>query len=202
MSIAVPTTPPSPPAPAAQRFRRFTVAEFHRMIEAGVFQEDDPIELLEGWIVQKMVKNPRHDATVDRVNELIAARVPADWRVRVQSAITTADSEPEPDLAIVRGPASRYLQHHPQPADIALVVEVSDTSLASDREKARVYAKAAIAQYWIVNIRERVVEVFQSPRPADAAYGPPTVYRAGAEVPIVIAESQREGIKVDEIFEG
>src|SRR5947208_2789285 len=131
---------PSHPPPS----RRFSVEEFHRMIQAGVLDEDEPIELLDGLIVPKMVKNPRHDATVDAAREVIECRLPPGWRVRVQSAITTADSEPEPDLAVVLGPAARYRNNHPGPRDIALVIEVADSSLARDRDiKAALCARAS-----------------------------------------------------------
>src|SRR5436305_4096318 len=85
-----------PPAPV----RRFTVDEYHRMIQTGILEEDDSVELLEGWIVLKMPRNPPHDVAIDLAREAIETRLPAGWRVRVQSAITTSDSEPEPDLAV------------------------------------------------------------------------------------------------------
>jgi Uma2 family endonuclease len=99
--------------------------------------------------------------------------LPDAWEPRVQMAFTTADSEPEPDIAIVQGPLTRYVEHHPFPAEIALVVEVAETSLLRDRRKARMYARAGIAQYWIVNLRDGVVEVCSQPQPtlAEPAYG-------------------------------
>jgi Uma2 family endonuclease len=144
--------------------RRFTVDEYHRMEQCGVLTERDRVELLEGWIVSKMVHGARHDATVDQVHELIRAKLPAEWRIRIQSAITTDESEPEPDLAVVTGPASRYSMHHPRPADIQLVVEVADSSLDEDRGlKARIYARAGIPVYWIVNLVDRQIEVHANP---------------------------------------
>src|SRR5262249_27668440 len=94
----------------------------------------------------------------------IAARLPAGWRVRVQSAITTTDSEPEPDVAVVRGPARRYVRSHPRSKDIAVIVEVADTTLLEDRkDKGRVYARARIPIYWIVNLPGAKVEVYTQP---------------------------------------
>src|SRR5262245_53367242 len=104
--------------------RKFSVEEYHRMIQAGILTEDDPVELLEGWVVPKMPHNPPHDGIVDLAREVIRGKLPAGWRVRVQSAITTPDSEPEPGLVVAPGPASRYFDHHPGPSEIALVVEV------------------------------------------------------------------------------
>jgi hypothetical protein len=86
------------------------------------------------------------------------------WRVRSQSAITTADSEPEPDVVVAAGPATHYKEQHPGPKEIALVVEVSDSSLNRDRtEKLIIYARAAIPVHWIVNLQEQVVEVYTDP---------------------------------------
>ncbi|MCI0642326.1 MAG: Uma2 family endonuclease [Gemmataceae bacterium] len=144
--------------------RRFSVNEYHRMIHAEVLQEDDPVELLNGWIVPKMARNPPHDAVVDITAEELRGLTPAGWRIRVQSAITTATSEPEPDIAVVRGPASLYMSRHPGPADIALLVEAAETSLDRDRkENAPVYAAANIPWYWIVNLADRTVEVYSQP---------------------------------------
>src|SRR5262245_53218635 len=118
-----------PPFPV----RRFTVDEDYRMLQAGVFQSGDPYELLEGWIVRKMPHNPPHDGTIELVDDQIRPRLPAGWRLRIQSAVDTADSAPEPDLAVVRGTAGSYVKKHPVPGDVALIVEVSDTTLDRDR---------------------------------------------------------------------
>src|SRR5438093_733530 len=95
--------------------RKFSVDEYHRMIQAAVLTEDDPVELLEGWIVPKMPRNTPHDVCLDKSQDALRAVLPAGWRLRVQSAITTPDSEPEPDLAVVPGTPERYLAHHPFP---------------------------------------------------------------------------------------
>lgn len=90
-----------PPGPV----RRFTVEEYHKLIDSGLFPEDEPFELLEGWVVPKMARKPPHGVAIDLLSEVIRDRLPGGWRVRIQSAITTADSEPEPDVAVVRGQA-------------------------------------------------------------------------------------------------
>lgn len=133
------------------------------MAEAGVLREEDRVELLEGWIVPKMIRNPKHDAVVGLAHAALAARLPEGWFVRIQSAITTKDSEPEPDVAIIRGPIRRYLGHHPGSADVALVVEVADTSLVRDRQKARLYAAAGIPAYWLVNLAGLRIEIYAAP---------------------------------------
>ena len=102
-----------PPLPV----RRFTVDEYHRLIETGVLGEDDDVELLEGWIVPKMARTPTHDALISFImNRSLSPRLPSGWFCRGQSAITTTESEPEPDIAVVRGSELDYLSRHPGPA--------------------------------------------------------------------------------------
>ncbi len=175
-----------PPFPV----RRFTVDEYHRMIAAGILTEDDAVELLSGWITPKMPRNPTHDGTIDRTDDALRPLLPAGWRLRIQSAITTATSEPEPDLAVVLQPASRYLTHHPGSGEIALLVEVADSSLSRDRnEKASAYAEASVPVYWIVNIIDLQVEVYSDPTgPCSApAYRHRQDFPLGAVVPVQIA---------------
>src|SRR4051794_36208629 len=188
MAVAAHPTSPADLSPSLP-VHRFTVGQYHRMIEAGVLTEDDRVELLEGWIVTKMPHNPPHDAVVSIVHRKLRAELPADWIVRVQSAITLADSEPEPDLAIARGPEERDLAAHPASNDLAVVIEVSDSTLESDRvNKARLYARARIAAYWIINLPEAKVEVRTRPRAGKAAtYHQRRDYASGELVPLVIA---------------
>jgi Uma2 family endonuclease len=144
--------------------RRFTVDEYHRMIEWGFFAEDDHFELLEGFIVAKMPRNPLHDATVIVAQKAIDAVLPQGWHSRPQCAITLSDSEPEPDLTVVRGRPRDYASHHPSPDRIALVIEVANTSLAEDRDwKVRTYARAGIPVYWIINLIDMRLEVYTDP---------------------------------------
>lgn len=143
---------------------RFSVEQYHQMIEAGVLIEDARVELLEGRIVRQMTHLPPHDVSVDLTDEALRVALPKGWRTRVQSAITTRDSEPEPDIAVVRGPARRYLKSHPRRRDIGMLVEVAEKSLRRDRTvKARIYARERIPIYWIINLIERHVEVYTQP---------------------------------------
>src|SRR5262245_50936971 len=128
MATAAKTAPSIEYIPS-DRLYRLTVDQYHRMAEAGVLAEGAPVELLEGLLITKMTKGPPHDVLIHLTRDAIADLLPRDWSLRVQSAITTADSEPEPDLAVVPGPARRYLKAHPRPKEIALVVEVADASL-------------------------------------------------------------------------
>jgi Uma2 family endonuclease len=188
--------------PPTYPLRRFTVAEYHRMAEAGILTEDDRVELLEGWVVPKMVHNPPHDATVDQAREAIDSRLPQGWRVRVQSAITTGDSEPEPDLAVVPGPAGRYRERHPGPEDVALLVEVADTSLSRDRGKRRPYARARIPVYWIINLIDSRVEVYTDPNGPGRSpkYRRKEEYGIDDSVPLVVAGEALPPIPVRELL--
>jgi Uma2 family endonuclease len=145
-------------------FRRFSVPEYHRLIELGILTEDDNLELLEGYLVHKMSSNPPHDAAIQKGTRNWFRILPAGWDLRVQSAVTLSESEPEPDFAIVRGDEKTYLARHPTAADVGLVVEVSDSTLLGDRDdKGRIYARAGIACYWIVNLVDRQIEEYTAP---------------------------------------
>src|SRR5271155_4814826 len=90
-------------------FRRFTVAEYHRLTEMGILTEDDNLELLNGYLVHKMARNPPHDGTVQRVRKRLEKVLPAGWEIRVQSAVTLSESEPEPDVAVVRTDMDEFM---------------------------------------------------------------------------------------------
>ena len=163
MTLAIQPRPPRF-VPSPTELKRFTVDEYHRMIDAGAFDDERPVELLEGWIVYQMGHNPPHDVVVKLVATLLDRALPSGWHTRVQSAITTADSEPLPDVAVVKGNPRDYLARHPGPADIALLIEVADSSLDRDRrEKAPLYARAGIPLYWIINFQDSMVEVYAAP---------------------------------------
>jgi Uma2 family endonuclease len=153
-SPAVPTDP----------IYRLTVEQYHAIARAGILDEDAPVELLEGWLVQKMTQNPLHVLVSGLIHDALVALIPAGWHVRAGNPVTTADSEPEPDLAVIRGSRRDYGDRHPGPQEAALVVEVADTSLRQDRgTKQRVYARAGIPMYWIVNLKARQIEVYTEP---------------------------------------
>ncbi|MBI3821906.1 MAG: Uma2 family endonuclease [Planctomycetes bacterium] len=170
-------------------FRRFSVPEYHRLTEIGVLTEDDNLELIEGYLVLKMARNPPHDCSIQLVSGACNAATPAGWCVRIQCAITLPDSEPEPDITVARGTARNYAAHHPSPSEIGTLVEVADSTLLGDRaDKARIYARANIPIYWIVNLIDRQIEVHEQPSgPTTApAYAKTTTYRLGDAIPFVL----------------
>jgi Uma2 family endonuclease len=144
--------------------RRLSVDEYHRMIRHGILNDEDKVELLDGYLVLKMPRNPPHCGTIQKILKRMGRLLPAGWDVRGQSAVTFSESEPEPDVAVVRGDECTYMTQHPGPADVGLIIEVAESSLDRDRnEKSCLYARAGIPIYWIVNLIDKRVEVRTSP---------------------------------------
>ncbi len=141
-------------------------------------------ELIEGEILTKMGQNPPHAYVIARLNTILAAAFPG--RIRIQSSITLPDpegqySEPEPDVVLLRLESPEFLQRHPSPADIALLIEVSDATLQPDRTvKAPLYARSGVSEYWIIDIVGKRILVFRNP--ADGEYGSIVIYKAGEAV--------------------
>lgn len=172
------------------------------MISSGVFDGDEGIELLEGLLVRKMAKNPPHETATRLTDALLSASLPAGWHVRNQAALTFPDSEPEPDLAIVRGSVRDFAERHPTPADVAVVIEVADSSVLVDRRKGILYAREDIPIYWIVNLQDGVVEVHSEPdiRPGEGEYGVIRVYGRSETIPLTIAGQQIAEVPVVDLL--
>jgi len=170
-------------------FRRFSVAEYHRLTEIGVLTEDDNIELIEGYLVNKMSSNPPHDGTIQVTADTVRSTLPTGWCVREQAAVTLPESEPEPDIAVVRGNNRSYFTRHPGPPDLGLLMEVADSTLAGDRvDKSRIYARAKVPIYWIINLIDRQIEVYEQPSGPTPVpgYAKTTIYHAGDPIPLVL----------------
>jgi Uma2 family endonuclease len=145
------------------RTRRWTRAEYDRLIADGRFQPDEHLELLGGELVVREPQGSRHAVAIELALRALQHALGPAWRVRVQLPVALdLESEPEPDLAVVGGdPRDNALEH---PAHPVLVVEIADSSLILDREhKGSLYARAGIADYWIVNLVDRQVEVYRRP---------------------------------------
>lgn len=149
--------------------KRWTLEEYHRLVDTGVL-DDVRVELVEGWITPKMTRNTLHDGTLQIVHDVLIQIVGRQLLVRNQSAFTTLTSELEPDFAIVKGTHREYLQRHPGGMDTLLIVEVADSSLPKDRRKALIYAGAGVPEYWIINLQQNCVEVFQKVNPQTHQY--------------------------------
>jgi len=162
--------------PAKQTFparRRFTLQEYHRLVEQGFFG-DDRVELIDGEIVRMAPTGPEHSISTDRIGaRLVMLLAGKPFYVRIQNPLAIGDHEPVPDVAVVSGSPEDYRQAHPSTA--LLVIEVADTSLEYDRTvKASLYASAGIPEYWVVNLVERRLEVYREP----ASPAPETPFNA------------------------
>jgi Uma2 family endonuclease len=145
--------------------RPFTVAEYRRMAQAGIFTEDDRVELLGGEVAQMTPIGSRHAACVTRLNHLFVVRLQGRAQVNVQNPIHLSErSEPQPDIALLRPRSDFYAPAHPGPADVILLVEVAETSSDVDRTvKVPLYARAGIPEVWLVTLAEDGVEVYRRP---------------------------------------
>lgn len=144
---------------------RLCRADYHRMADAGIFSEDDPIELIAGELVDRPPIGDEHAGLTTQLNHLIYRSGVQDALVSVQSPLVLDDhSEPEPDLMLLRFRADYYKHAKPRAADVLLLIEVADSSLSDDRSVKRpLYAQHGIAEVWIVNLQDRVAEVNRDP---------------------------------------
>jgi Uma2 family endonuclease len=158
-------------AQAPLTLRRWTRAEFERLVDLGAFDRD-PVELVGGHLIVAEPQGTYHVTAVGMIGSRLGTALPRGWIVRIQAPLALdAESAPEPDLAVVRGTWADYRDAHP--AQAALIVEVADSSLAFDRvQKGSLYARARAQDYWIVNLVDRQVEVYRDPLPDPSApYG-------------------------------
>jgi Uma2 family endonuclease len=177
-----------PPTP----IHRFSLEEYHRLIESGAFDEDTRMELIDGLLVDMSPKTAPHENAIAWLNQLLVLSVDLDrFEVRVSAALTTGNSEPEPDIIVIERDAPR--PYHPGTA--ALIIEVAVSSQRRDlRHKPPIYAGAGVPDYWVVDLDAGRVVVHGSPR--DGAYGRTEIVGAGGELvasrldlpPISVAE--------------
>lgn len=148
------------------KVRLWTVDEYHRMIEQDILTSDDKVELLEGQIIHMSPQRPPHAATTQCAANYLTRLLVKQTYIRVQLPLTLPpNSEPEPDIAVVRIDAREYFDRHPAADDIFLLVEVAQTTLQSDRvNKARIYARANIPEYWVLDVEQRQLYVFRQPQ--------------------------------------
>lgn len=147
--------------------RRFSVKEYYRMGEAGILSDGERVELIDGEIVMMTPIGPPHSATVDRLTRLWTSRLGDRVIVRVQNPVRfSPDSELQPDLALLQPRPDFYIKSHPEAADVYLLIEVSDTTVDTDRRvKIPLYAKAGISEVWLVDLPADRVEVYRQPAP-------------------------------------
>jgi Uma2 family endonuclease len=147
------------------QLRLWTVEEYHRMAEAGIFAPDERVELLEGKILCKSAKSTAHRSTTGRIDYLLKKRLEKIALICVQDPVKLNDrSEPEPDLSVVKIDPLDYADHHPTPSEVYLIIEVADSSLKFDCEiKAKTYSLAGIKDYWVLDVVKRELYIFRNP---------------------------------------
>ena len=189
---------PSPPY-------RLTLEQYERMVDEGIIGEHDRVHLINGIVVAKMTQNDPHCTADDLCDEALRRVIPAGWYIRGAKPIRIPgragrpDSKPEPDRCVVRGTVRDYEERTPGPADVGLVVEIADTSLAIDRRYGTdLYGPARIPVYWIVNLMDRQVEVCTKPGPR--GYRSTEVFKEGQSVPVVIGGRAVGRIAIEEIL--
>lgn len=147
--------------------KKFTVQQYHQMSESGILSERDRVELIQGEIIQMSPIGRRHAACVDRLTERLILLLSTRAIIRSQNPIRLSNnSEPQPDIALLRRREDFYSESHPQPADIFLIVEVSDTTADFDREiKIPAYAEGNITEVWLIDLNAQQIEVYRKPTP-------------------------------------
>jgi Uma2 family endonuclease len=186
---------------------RITVAEYHQMIDAGVFGPEPRVELLEGVIIDKMTKNPPHVLATDLLDDLLHHLLPrgSGYCISMGNPVTIEDrdGEPEPDAMVLRGSPRDYTGRRRTPADAALIIEVSDTSYHYDRFVKRVtYAAARVPIYWILDLNSRQLEVHTEPagQGEDASYTRVQVPGPDDEIPLILDGREVARFIVSEIL--
>jgi len=166
---------------------KLTVQQYHDMIKSGTLTDEDPVELLEGVLIYKMPKNPPHSLSTALTRELLLKILPDGWTVDSQEPVTLDDGEPEPDVFVFRGNRREYAERHPGATDVAIIVEVSNSTLDRDRGiKLRSYAHAGIGVYWIINLIDRVVEIYTMPtdETPEPSYRRRRVFQSTEKLPV------------------
>ncbi len=144
---------------------RFSVDDYYGMVESGILKPDAKVELIEGEIIDMLPAGIGHNGPLGGLTTLFGSLAKDRWVTHSQGPLRIDEySEPEPDLLLLRPPWKRYTKAHPIPGDVFLLIEVSDSSLVYDRtKKLALYARAGIADFWIVNISQRQIEIYREP---------------------------------------
>jgi Uma2 family endonuclease len=207
-----PETPPparqAPPVDPGGGLYRMSLETYHRIAELEILTSKDRTVLIDGLLVNKMTKGPEHSSTATKGYRLLTRLLPDDWHIRKEEPLTLPDgpsghpSEPEPDLAVVRGDDDSYTKQHPLPGEIALVVEVAASSLRFDREMLARYAWAGIPVVWIVNLNNRTVELYTDPTGPgdDPRYRAASTLGEDGRLPLILDGTERGAIPVRDLL--
>lgn len=188
-----------------------TVDQYHQMIAQGILTDGEPVELVDGYLVWKdrsavgrdpMSHDPRHAVTIRRLQRLDRLVEPHGYHLSVQLPVTLSGTdEPEPDIAVVEGAIDAFVDRHPGPGDLAALIEVSDSSLRFDQKsKQGRYAAARIPQYWIVNLPEYHVEVYDDPVPEEKRYARRTDFKPGQTLKLMLGTTASVEVGVSDVL--
>jgi len=185
---------------SAARDSGYTVESYFGLVGSGLLEPEDHVELLEGLIVASPPQGPLHASVTMAVDQAVRSAVGTYASVRNQLPLIAGErSAPEPDLAVVPGTPADYRDAHPTSA--LLVIEIADSSLPQERlTKSRIYARCGVPEYWIVNIRDRCVEVHRSPDPATRTYRAVMRFDDGDEIELAAVEGAK--VSVSDLFPG
>lgn len=188
-----------PPYPVA----RLSVAEYQRILASKSLEPERRVEFLEGVIVHKSVGGLRHEGGIEKLVESIRPLLPRGWSVKTNCPFVTRESQPEPDVVVVSDKLQDADSMFPRATDVALVIEVADSTLTCDRRsKARIYARAAISSYWVLNLLDSQMEVFTNPSgPVPMpGYQEQRVYRIDDRLNVVIGMDDLGAIRVGDVI--
>ena len=185
------TSPAGPAAPPFADLYRMDIDEFERVAD---LLKAERVELIDGFIVERGAMDPPHVLSSEKLRRQLDRLLPGGWFVREDKPVQVHRTyEPLPDFAVVEGDPETYEHRHPAPADVAIVIEISDSRLTKSRGEKRVnYARGGISVYWIVNLIDRQVEVYTSP--SSDSYSSCIIFKPGQSVPLVI-----DGVEVGQI---
>jgi Uma2 family endonuclease len=179
---------------------RLTLDQYEAMVDSGVFSGRERFHLINGFLVAMMTQNDLHATADELCGIALSKSLPTGWHVRAAKPIRLPSmaSKPEPDRCVTRGNVRDYVHRSPESADIALVVEISDSSLSEDRKLAFIYAAAGIPVYWIVNLVDRKVEVYSNPGPS--GYQSRQDYHASESIPLEVTGHPVQPIPVHDLL--
>ncbi len=179
---------------------RLSVEQYETLVASGAFGRNDRLHLIDGLLVAKMTQNNPHCTADDLCGEALVRVLPSGWYVRASKPIRLPDqmSKPEPDRCVVQGAIRDYRERSPGAADVAMVVDVADSSLADDRGMARLYGASGIPIYWIINLVDRQIEVYTTPD--SNGYHSRQDFVPGQLVPVVVDQVEVGRIAVEDML--
>lgn len=178
---------------------RLSVEQYQAMINNRILTSDDRVELLDAWIIPKMTKNPPHVLATARLFDHLVQLVPAGWFVAKEDPVVVGSSQPEPDIAVIRGDRSTFRNRHPNVSEVEFIVEVADTSLALDLgKKKRIYAQAKVPEYWVLDVEGETIELFREP--VGEEYSSHRLFSIADTVPVSLGGTEVGTIPVRELL--